>query len=67
MLSMLLSSFFSQFEVNELLVKDEPLSSDDEDTDAREKPSWNILREDFMMGAKMKDWNKDSEESEDDT
>ncbi|XP_032803553.1 RRP15-like protein [Petromyzon marinus] len=23
-------------------------------------PSWNILREDFMMGAKMKDWDKES-------
>lgn len=24
-------------------------------------PSWNILREDYMMGAKMKDWDKDSD------
>ncbi|ELT97363.1 hypothetical protein CAPTEDRAFT_218832 [Capitella teleta] len=46
-------------------VKDEPPSSD-EDEESR-KPAWNILRDDFMMGAKMKDWNKDSEESEDDT
>ena len=24
-------------------------------------PSWNILREDFMMGASMKDWDKVSD------
>ncbi|XP_023668837.2 RRP15-like protein [Paramormyrops kingsleyae] len=27
-----------------------------------EKPSWSILRDDFMMGASMKDWDKESEE-----
>lgn len=26
-------------------------------------PSWNILRDDFMMGSKMKDWDKEDEES----
>lgn len=25
---------------------------------------WNILREDFMMRGKMKDWDKDSEDME---
>ncbi|XP_063539277.1 RRP15-like protein [Cydia strobilella] len=25
-----------------------------------EKPRWNALRDDFMMGAKMKDWDKES-------
>lgn len=25
---------------------------------------WNILRDDFMMGASMKDWDKDSEDGE---
>ena len=30
-----------------------------------DKPSrWNILREDFMMGGKMKDWDKDSDDME---
>lgn len=24
-----------------------------------EEPTWNILRDDFMMGAKMKDWDKE--------
>jgi hypothetical protein len=47
-------------------VKEEPVSSDDEATTTKKKPSWNILRDDFLLGARMKDWNKESE-SEDDT
>ncbi|XP_041108655.1 RRP15-like protein [Polyodon spathula] len=31
---------------------------------SEDKPSWNILREDFMMGATMKDWDKESDEGE---
>ncbi|KAA0702865.1 RRP15-like protein [Triplophysa tibetana] len=27
-----------------------------------EHPSWSVLREDFMMGASMKDWDKESDE-----
>ena len=27
-----------------------------------ESSSWNILREDYMLGAKLKDWDKDSDE-----
>ncbi|XP_034833723.1 RRP15-like protein isoform X2 [Maniola hyperantus] len=30
-----------------------------------EKPRWNALRDDFMMGAKMKDWDKESAEESD--
>ncbi|XP_074662125.1 RRP15-like protein [Tubulanus polymorphus] len=30
-----------------------------------QEPSWKILRDDFMMGAKMKDWDKDSDEGDD--
>ena len=26
-----------------------------------DKPSWSILKDDFMMGAKMKDWDKESD------
>ncbi|KAK1795027.1 hypothetical protein P4O66_010216 [Electrophorus voltai] len=26
-----------------------------------EKPAWSVLRDDFMMGASMKDWDKDSD------
>ncbi|XP_034554486.1 RRP15-like protein [Notolabrus celidotus] len=29
-----------------------------------EKPSWSVLRDDFMMGASMKDWDKHSDEEE---
>lgn len=25
-------------------------------------PSWEVLRDDYMLGAKMKDWNKESDE-----
>lgn len=26
-----------------------------------EEPTWNVLRDDFMMGAKLKDWDKELE------
>lgn len=29
--------------------------------DEVKEPSWGILRDDFMMGAKLKDWDKDLE------
>ena len=28
---------------------------------SEEVPEWNILRDDFMMGASMKDWDKESD------
>lgn len=31
---------------------------------AEEKPAWSVLRDDFMMGANMKDWDKDSDEAD---
>ncbi|XP_076006699.1 RRP15-like protein [Genypterus blacodes] len=31
---------------------------------AEEKPAWSVLREDFMMGASMKDWDKESDKEE---
>ncbi|XP_062322373.1 RRP15-like protein [Osmerus eperlanus] len=31
-------------------------------TGAEEKPVWSVLRDDYMMGASMKDWDKESEE-----
>ncbi|XP_033971568.1 RRP15-like protein [Trematomus bernacchii] len=34
---------------------------------AEEKPAWSVLTDDFMMGATMKDWDKDSEGEEADT
>ncbi|TNN02081.1 hypothetical protein fugu_009568 [Takifugu bimaculatus] len=31
---------------------------------AEEKPAWSVLRDDFMMGATMKDWDKESDTEE---
>eukprot|EP00094_Tigriopus_californicus_P002983 TCALIF_02875-PA protein Name:"Similar to RRP15 RRP15-like protein (Bos taurus)" AED:0.27 eAED:0.27 QI:0/0/0/0.5/1/1/2/0/167 len=41
-------------------VKDE-IKDDTRGNEEVEESSWKILRDDFMMGAKMKDWDKDSE------
>ena len=35
--------------------------------ESNKSETWSILRDDFMMGAKMKDWNKDSDGSGDDS
>ncbi|XP_018612958.2 RRP15-like protein [Scleropages formosus] len=32
------------------------------ETEPETKPEWSILRDDFMMGASMKDWDKESDE-----
>lgn len=29
-----------------------------------EKPAWSVLRDDFMMGSSMKDWDKESDHEE---
>ncbi|OWR43985.1 RRP15 protein [Danaus plexippus plexippus] len=39
---------------------EEQTKAKDEVKDEVEKPKWNALRDDFMMGAKMKDWDKES-------
>uniref|UniRef100_A0AAY4AJG6 RRP15-like protein n=1 Tax=Denticeps clupeoides TaxID=299321 RepID=A0AAY4AJG6_9TELE len=31
-------------------------------TKTNKAPAWNVLRDDFMMGASMKDWDKESDE-----
>ena len=28
---------------------------------AKQEETWNILKDDFMMGAEMKDWDKESD------
>ena len=38
---------------------------DSSDEEAEQKPSWSILRDDFMMGAKMKDWDKKEDDDSD--
>uniref|UniRef100_A0A1A8NLE3 RRP15-like protein n=2 Tax=Nothobranchius TaxID=28779 RepID=A0A1A8NLE3_9TELE len=32
--------------------------------DSEEKPAWNVLREDFMMEATMKDWDRDGSDTQ---
>ncbi|KAJ7373761.1 pre-60S ribosomal particles component [Desmophyllum pertusum] len=32
-------------------------------TNEHDSSSWDILRDDFMMGAKMKDWNREEQQS----
>jgi len=42
-------------ETSQVQVKSEPA----DETDAAEtSTAWSILRDDFMIGAKMKDWDK---------
>ena len=31
------------------------------------KPAWAVLQDDFMLGSSMKDWDKRSDDDEDDT
>lgn len=42
-----------------LLGKTETISRDNEKQ--KDSSSWNVLRDDFMMSAKMKDWDKELE------
>ncbi|KOB68956.1 RRP15-like protein [Operophtera brumata] len=44
------------------IVVDETSSSLKSEVKDEEKPRWNALRDDFMMGAKLKDWDKESVE-----
>lgn len=42
----------------------EEAPQDDEDNDS--KPSWNVLRKDYMMGSKLRDWDKSRKEEAED-
>ncbi|CAK1550468.1 unnamed protein product [Leptosia nina] len=44
------------------ILVDDNTKSTKEEVKLEEKPKWNALRDDFMMGAKMKDWDKESVE-----
>ena len=46
----------------------ENVDSDEEanKTNDANKPTWSVLRDDFVLGAKMKDWEKESDDGEDD-
>ena len=45
----------------------ENVDSDEEmnKTNDANKPTWSVLRDDFVLGAKMKDWEKESDDGED--
>ncbi|KAM6907901.1 RRP15-like protein [Xenentodon cancila] len=40
-------------------------TEEDEAPAAEDKPAWSVLREDYMMEASMKDWDKDSDGGDD--
>lgn len=45
--------------------KDQPNMKASDLTSVESAPStWNILRDDFMMGAKMRDWNRDEQQKQ---
>ncbi|CAG9132836.1 unnamed protein product [Plutella xylostella] len=46
------------------VVVDEATKKYKDEVKDEEKPRWNALRDDFMMGAKMKDWNKESDDEQ---
>ncbi|XP_060599203.1 RRP15-like protein [Ruditapes philippinarum] len=45
-------------------IKKEESDEEDDGDNVKSGKTWNILKDDYMMGAKMKDWDK--EESDDD-
>jgi len=47
---------------SEPVAKKSKIEVKDEDDEDEKQSSWNILRNDYMLGAKMKDWDKDSDE-----
>ncbi|KAG7336187.1 hypothetical protein KOW79_000880 [Hemibagrus wyckioides] len=46
---------------NKAAIKTERASSE---VQKEEKPAWSVLRDDFMMGSSMKDWDKESDPEE---
>uniref|UniRef100_UPI00358FB8E3 RRP15-like protein n=1 Tax=Myxine glutinosa TaxID=7769 RepID=UPI00358FB8E3 len=47
--------------------KPSPKEIKTEETAQCKQPAWSILRDDFMMGAKMKDWDKQSDAEDDES
>ncbi|XP_054153135.1 RRP15-like protein isoform X2 [Oppia nitens] len=41
-------------------------TNDSKESDKKEEKTWKVLRDDFMIGAKMKDWDKQSDSEEED-
>ena len=46
-------------------IKDE--TEENKSRKQKDKETWNVLREDFVMGTKLKDWDRKSKEDEDDS
>ena len=46
-------------------LKEEQESSDEDESESGRDKKWDILRDDYMMGAKMKDWDKEGSEDDD--
>ena len=44
------------------LTKEEPIEIKDEEEKNADQSTWSILRDDYMLGAKLKDWDKDSDD-----
>ena len=42
-------------------IKDESISLEES---GENESTWNVFRDDFMMGAKMKDWDKEDSDSD---
>jgi hypothetical protein len=53
--------YCEQNEQKSVDVKLEPI---DADSVADAAPTWSVLRDDFMAGATMKDWDKEEENSD---
>ncbi|KAK3092768.1 hypothetical protein FSP39_007028 [Pinctada imbricata] len=47
-------------------IKEEMIDDNDDDNEEEGRSTWSALREDYMMGAKMKDWDRQSDDSVDD-
>merc|ERR1712105_87781 len=43
------------------LENNEAVEEEEEEEREEKQSSWNILRDDFMLGAKMKDWDQESD------
>ncbi|XP_072251096.1 RRP15-like protein [Leuresthes tenuis] len=56
--------FISVLKREEGVNKTSAMTESDVAPAAEEKPAWSVLRDDFMMEATMKDWDKDSDREE---
>jgi len=50
----------------EELLKEEEIKTEDEEDEEEGGGKWKVLREDFMLGSSMKDWDKNDDSGDDD-